>query len=91
MRLCSFSGVHVRNLHTYRATEMQCRYCPATFHERYTLVQHQKTHKNEKRFKCPHCSYACKQVRALAAPGAESWGSGGERKGRVGTGVTVCA
>ncbi|XP_013001091.1 transcriptional repressor CTCFL [Cavia porcellus] len=57
--------VHVRNLHTYRATEMQCRYCPATFHERYTLVQHQKTHKNEKRFKCPHCSYACKQERHL--------------------------
>ncbi|XP_023576565.1 transcriptional repressor CTCFL [Octodon degus] len=59
--------VHVRNLHTYHATEMQCRRCPATFHERYALIQHQKTHKDEKRFKCPRCSYACKQERNLAA------------------------
>lgn len=59
--------VHLRNLHTYHATEMQCRYCPATFHERYALTQHQKTHKNEKRFKCKECSYACKQERHLAA------------------------
>ncbi|XP_019063662.1 transcriptional repressor CTCFL isoform X2 [Fukomys damarensis] len=58
--------VHLRNLHTYHATEIQCRYCPATFHERYALMQHQKTHKNEKRFKCEHCSYACKQERHLA-------------------------
>ncbi|XP_005392308.1 PREDICTED: transcriptional repressor CTCFL [Chinchilla lanigera] len=57
--------VHVRNLHTYHATEIRCRYCPAAFHERYALVQHQKTHKNEKRFKCPHCSYASKQERHL--------------------------
>uniref|UniRef100_A0A8D1YP41 CCCTC-binding factor n=1 Tax=Sus scrofa TaxID=9823 RepID=A0A8D1YP41_PIG len=57
--------VHLRNLHTYKAAEMKCRYCSATFHERYALIQHQKTHKNEKRFKCEHCSYACKQERHM--------------------------
>ncbi|XP_008052601.1 transcriptional repressor CTCFL [Carlito syrichta] len=57
--------VHLRNLHSYKAAEMKCRYCPATFHERYTLIQHQKTHKNEKRFRCQHCSYACKQERHM--------------------------
>ncbi|KAM5305517.1 transcriptional repressor CTCFL [Glossophaga mutica] len=58
--------VHLHNLHSYRATEMECRYCPAVFHERYGLLQHQKTHKNEKKFKCKYCSYACKQERHLA-------------------------
>uniref|UniRef100_H0XBP1 CCCTC-binding factor n=1 Tax=Otolemur garnettii TaxID=30611 RepID=H0XBP1_OTOGA len=57
--------VHLRNLHTYNATEMKCRYCSAAFHERYALIQHQKTHKDEKRFKCEHCSYACKQERHM--------------------------
>ena len=32
------------------------------FHERYALIQHQKSHKNEKRFKCDQCDYACRQV-----------------------------
>ncbi|XP_036916503.1 transcriptional repressor CTCFL-like, partial [Sturnira hondurensis] len=53
--------VHLHNLHSYRATEMECRFCPAVFHERYSLLQHQKTHKNEKKFKCTYCTYACKQ------------------------------
>ncbi|KAG5201718.1 hypothetical protein MJG53_011871 [Ovis ammon polii x Ovis aries] len=57
--------VHLRNLHTYETAEMKCRYCPAVFHDRYTLIQHQKTHKNEKRFKCEYCSYACKQERHM--------------------------
>ncbi|XP_036989571.2 transcriptional repressor CTCFL [Artibeus jamaicensis] len=57
--------VHLHNLHSYRDTEMECRYCPAVFHERYSLLQHQKTHKNEKKFKCKYCSYACKQERHL--------------------------
>ncbi|XP_036275739.1 transcriptional repressor CTCFL [Pipistrellus kuhlii] len=59
--------VHVRNLHTYKATEMECRYCPAVFHERYGLLQHQKTHRGEKKFKCEQCSYTCKQGRHMAA------------------------
>ncbi|XP_012511940.1 PREDICTED: transcriptional repressor CTCFL isoform X2 [Propithecus coquereli] len=59
--------VHLRNLHTYKATEMKCRYCSSVFHERYALIQHQKTHKNEKRFKCEHCDYACKQERHMTA------------------------
>uniref|UniRef100_A0A2K5CWG9 CCCTC-binding factor n=1 Tax=Aotus nancymaae TaxID=37293 RepID=A0A2K5CWG9_AOTNA len=61
------SGVHIRNLHTYSAAELKCRYCSAVFHERYALIQHQKTHKNEKRFKCEHCSYACKQARYMTS------------------------
>ncbi|KAI5947536.1 Transcriptional repressor CTCFL [Manis javanica] len=59
--------VHLLNMHTYKATEMKCRCCPAVFHERYALIQHQKTHKNEKRFKCEHCSYTCKEERQMAA------------------------
>ncbi|KAK2498367.1 hypothetical protein MC885_014903 [Smutsia gigantea] len=53
--------VHLLNMHTYKATEMKCRYCSAVFHERYALIQHEKTHKNEKRFKCKYCSYTCKE------------------------------
>ncbi|KAF0874553.1 CTCFL protein, partial [Crocuta crocuta] len=57
--------VHLHNQHSYRAAEMKCRYCTAVFHERYALVQHQKGHKNEKRFKCEYCPYACKQGRHM--------------------------
>ncbi|XP_028023073.1 transcriptional repressor CTCFL isoform X1 [Balaenoptera acutorostrata] len=57
--------VHLHNLHTYRAAEMKCHYCPAVFHVRHALLQHHKTHRNEKRFKCEHCSYACKQERHM--------------------------
>ncbi|XP_066867914.1 transcriptional repressor CTCFL isoform X2 [Kogia breviceps] len=58
---------HLRNLHTYKAAGMKCRYCSAVFHERHALIQHQKTHKNEKRFRCEHCSYTCKQERHMTA------------------------
>nr|XP_014430204.2 transcriptional repressor CTCFL isoform X1 [Pelodiscus sinensis] len=58
-------GVHLRNLHSYLAVAMKCSYCEAVFHERYALIQHKKTHRNEKRFKCDRCSYACKQERHL--------------------------
>ncbi|XP_038606350.1 transcriptional repressor CTCFL isoform X2 [Tachyglossus aculeatus] len=57
--------VHLRNLHSYKTTEIKCRYCSAGFHERYLLLQHQKTHKDEKRFKCDDCNYACKQERHM--------------------------
>ncbi|KAM8965002.1 transcriptional repressor CTCFL-like [Sarcophilus harrisii] len=57
--------VHLRNLHSYSAAEMKCRYCTAAFHERYALIQHQKTHRDEKRFKCDVCSYACKQAQHM--------------------------
>ncbi|CAO2577474.1 Transcriptional repressor CTCFL [Lemmus lemmus] len=59
--------VHLRNLHSHNPVEIKCRYCPAGFHERYALIQHQKTHKNEKKFKCKQCDYACKQERRLKA------------------------
>ncbi|XP_076208214.1 transcriptional repressor CTCFL isoform X6 [Aptenodytes patagonicus] len=60
-----FTGVHLRNLHSYMAVAIKCSYCEAVFHERYALIQHKKTHRNEKRFKCDQCSYACKQERRL--------------------------
>ncbi|GAB0197479.1 transcriptional repressor CTCFL [Grus japonensis] len=50
-------GVHLRNLHSYMAVAIKCSYCEAVFHERYALIQHKKTHRNEKRFKCDQCSY----------------------------------
>lgn len=56
-------GVHLRKQHSYIEQGKKCRYCDAVFHERYALIQHQKSHKNEKRFKCDQCDYACRQVR----------------------------
>lgn len=59
------SGVHLRKQHSYIEQGKKCRYCDAVFHERYALIQHQKSHKNEKRFKCDQCDYACRQVRII--------------------------
>lgn len=56
------SGVHLRKQHSFIETGKKCRYCDAVFHERYALIQHQKTHRNEKRFKCEQCDYCCRQV-----------------------------
>lgn len=61
--LFSVAGVHLRKQHSFIETGKKCRYCDAVFHERYALIQHQKTHKNEKRFKCDQCDYCCRQVR----------------------------
>ncbi|XP_061078058.1 transcriptional repressor CTCF-like [Conger conger] len=58
-------GVHLRKQHSYIEQGRKCRYCEAVFHERYALIQHQKSHKNEKRFKCDHCDYACRQERHM--------------------------
>lgn len=58
----SVLGVHLRKQHSFIETGKKCRYCDAVFHERYALIQHQKTHKNEKRFKCDQCDYCCRQV-----------------------------
>ena len=67
----------MHNLHSYRATEMECRYCPAVFHERYSLLQHQKTHKDEKKFQCKYCSYTCKQVPSfLSVHSGRQWEAG---------------
>lgn len=55
-------GVHLRKQHSFIETGKKCRYCDAVFHERYALIQHQKSHKNEKRFKCDMCDYCCRQV-----------------------------
>ncbi|XP_041841684.1 transcriptional repressor CTCF-like [Melanotaenia boesemani] len=58
-------GVHLRKQHSFIETGKKCRYCDAVFHERYALIQHQKTHKNEKRFKCEQCDYCCRQERHM--------------------------
>lgn len=58
----SMPGVHLRKQHSFLEKGKKCRYCDAVFHERYALIQHQKTHKNEKRFKCEQCDYCCRQV-----------------------------
>ncbi|XP_077419910.1 transcriptional repressor CTCF [Vanacampus margaritifer] len=58
-------GVHLRKQHSFIEKGKKCRYCDAVFHERYALIQHQKTHKNEKRFKCDQCDYCCKQERHM--------------------------
>uniref|UniRef100_A0A6I8Q146 Transcriptional repressor CTCF n=1 Tax=Xenopus tropicalis TaxID=8364 RepID=A0A6I8Q146_XENTR len=59
------SGVHLRKQHSYIEQGKKCRYCDTVFHERYALIQHQKSHKNEKRFKCDQCEYACRQERHM--------------------------
>lgn len=60
--MCGSAGVHLRKQHSFIETGKKCRYCDAVFHERYALIQHQKSHKNEKRFKCDMCDYCCRQV-----------------------------
>ncbi|XP_032931113.1 transcriptional repressor CTCFL [Catharus ustulatus] len=54
-------GVHLRNLHSYMEEAVKCRDCEAAFHERYAFLQHRKTHRNEKRFRCAQCSCTCSQ------------------------------
>lgn len=58
-------GVHLRKQHSFIEQGRKCRYCDAVFHERYALIQHQKSHKNEKRFKCEQCDYCCRQERHM--------------------------
>ncbi|XP_046897444.1 transcriptional repressor CTCF-like isoform X2 [Hypomesus transpacificus] len=58
-------GVHLRKQHSFIEQGRKCRYCDSTFHERYALIQHQKSHKNEKRFKCEQCDYCCRQERHM--------------------------
>uniref|UniRef100_UPI0035901BE2 transcriptional repressor CTCF-like isoform X2 n=1 Tax=Myxine glutinosa TaxID=7769 RepID=UPI0035901BE2 len=58
-------GVHLRKQHSIVERELKCRYCDLIFHERYALMQHQRSHKNEKRFKCDCCEYSCKQERHM--------------------------
>ncbi|MXQ83442.1 hypothetical protein E5288_WYG014605 [Bos mutus] len=79
-------GVHLRKQHSYIEQGKKCRYCDAVFHERYALIQHQKSHKNEKRFKCDQCDYACRQntmarhADNCAGPDGVEGENGGETK-----------
>jgi len=38
-------NVHMRKQHSYHETPMKCRYCDEVFHDRWNLMQHQKTHR----------------------------------------------
>ena len=42
-------NVHMRKQHAFQKTPTQCRYCDELFHDRYSLIQHQKTHKSSAR------------------------------------------
>lgn len=39
-------NVHLRKQHSYQEIPMQCRYCEEVFHDRWSLMQHQKTHRS---------------------------------------------
>ncbi|XP_053849113.1 transcriptional repressor CTCFL isoform X5 [Vidua macroura] len=54
-------GVHLRNLHSYMEEAVKCRDCEAAFHERYAFLQHRKTHRRERSFRCAQCSCTCNQ------------------------------
>ncbi|CAG5111152.1 Oidioi.mRNA.OKI2018_I69.chr2.g5486.t1.cds [Oikopleura dioica] len=40
-------NVHLRKQHSYQEIPMQCRYCEELFHDRWSLMQHQKTHRSK--------------------------------------------
>ncbi|XP_064247484.1 transcriptional repressor CTCFL isoform X2 [Passer domesticus] len=65
-------GVHLRNLHSYMEEAVKCRDCEAAFHERYAFLQHRKTHRSERSFRCAQsniCKHAenCGLVKAKTA------------------------
>ncbi|KAG8567472.1 hypothetical protein GDO81_013643 [Engystomops pustulosus] len=41
-------GIHIRKQHFQTEKELKCRFCPATFNERFVLRQHQKVHQKER-------------------------------------------
>ncbi|OXB59322.1 hypothetical protein ASZ78_011855 [Callipepla squamata] len=55
-------GIHLQNLHSHMAEEIQGSPCGAAFHNHRARTQHKKSHRDEKRFKCDQCSYAYKQA-----------------------------
>jgi len=44
-------NVHMRKQHAFQETPTQCRYCDELFHDRWSLMQHQRTHRNGARFR----------------------------------------
>ena len=44
-RKCNLN-THIRKFHDFQETPTECRYCDEQFHDRYSLMQHQKTHIN---------------------------------------------
>ncbi|XP_063815005.1 zinc finger protein 845-like isoform X2 [Pseudophryne corroboree] len=63
--------IHIRKQHSHSETEMKCRFCPETFHERFVLRQHQKTHRNEKSVRSNGSGISCKRKRDRKETGME--------------------
>ncbi|XP_072013941.1 uncharacterized protein [Amphiura filiformis] len=55
---------HIRKMHT-SSEPLICRVCENGFTDRFTYMQHIKTHRGEKIFKCGECGYSAPQKRHL--------------------------
>lgn len=44
-------NVHMRKQHAFQETPLRCRYCDEMFHDRWSLMQHQRTHRTTGRYK----------------------------------------
>ena len=55
---------HIRKMHT-QGQPLICKVCENGFTDRYSFMQHQKTHKGEKIYQCLECEYSAPQKRHL--------------------------
>ncbi|XP_077983458.1 sal-like protein 1 [Glandiceps talaboti] len=55
---------HIRKMHT-PGDPLICKVCENGFSDRYSYMQHIKTHRGEKIYKCGQCGYSCPQKRHL--------------------------
>ncbi|XP_038076766.1 transcriptional repressor CTCF-like [Patiria miniata] len=55
---------HIRKMHT-QGQPLICKICENGFTDRFSFMQHQKTHKGEKIYQCLECEYSAPQKRHL--------------------------
>ncbi|XP_070575041.1 uncharacterized protein [Ptychodera flava] len=55
---------HIRKMHT-AGDPLICKVCENGFSDRFSYMQHIKTHRGEKIYKCGQCGYSCPQKRHL--------------------------
>ncbi|XP_022083889.1 uncharacterized protein LOC110975605 [Acanthaster planci] len=55
---------HIRKMHT-QGQPLICKICENGFTDRFSFMQHQKTHKGEKIYQCLECDYSAPQKRHL--------------------------
>ncbi|XP_072169390.1 uncharacterized protein [Diadema setosum] len=55
---------HIRKMHT-AGEPMICKICENAFSDRYTYMQHVRSHRGEKIYKCGECGYSAPQKRHL--------------------------